>query len=243
MKTLFTRSCRTRRRLQAFTLIELLIVVAIIMLLVALLLPVLSSVRERARITQCIDNLHQIGSAIQLYLNDYNQAFPDKLGKLKSYVKSPEVFMCPSDTDREYSLNWNAEGIRTSYVAFLNFLSSQDESDFDVRAMRILHQVDPNHGVVICYLHGNKNRLFYQNPDHALGSTDGKMLRLRLDASVQQVNVPYVCVSLSPGGRQASLYYWYLLTDVRPCPEELREKPRSGFNFWCPPRSGVVPCD
>lgn len=239
MKTLFTRSCRTRRLLLAFTLMELLVVVAIIMLLVALLLPVLSSARERARITQCINNLHQIGSAIQLYMSDYNQVFPDKLGKLESYVKSPEIFVCPSDKKRENSLVWAWQRIRTSYWPFLNLLTSQDDSDHDVRAMRILHQVDPNHGVVICYLHGNKDILFHSDDDPFLGSTDGKMLRLRLDTSVQQVHVPYACYPLRSGGSGVELPVWYLLTDVRPCPEEI---PFTSMYLWCPPSNGTFPC-
>jgi len=63
----------------AFTVVELLVVVAIISVLLAILLPALSAPREQARIVVCASNVRTIGQACFLYAND-NAFPPDALG-------------------------------------------------------------------------------------------------------------------------------------------------------------------
>ncbi len=61
---------------RAFTLIELLTVIAIIGILAAILIPTVSAVRESARASQCTSNMRQIGQALAMYVNDNNGYAP-----------------------------------------------------------------------------------------------------------------------------------------------------------------------
>lgn len=105
-------------RNRAFTLIELLAVIAIIGLLASLLLPVLSSATEKGRRTDCLNNLRQVNLAIRLYAEDdadllpvlpipnpypngigayYKQLVKGYLGLAGPASPAEKVFICPSD--------------------------------------------------------------------------------------------------------------------------------------------------
>lgn len=60
---------------RGFTLIELLVVIAIVAILAAILFPVLAQTRESARQTVCLSNMKQIGTAMRLYLSDYDETW------------------------------------------------------------------------------------------------------------------------------------------------------------------------
>lgn len=91
----------------AFSLVELLVVVAIVGLLTAILLPVFAKSREKARASACISNYHQIGLAIQMYATDADGDTPPDGGSFSGimadsapYLKNTAVFVCPDDFDR-----------------------------------------------------------------------------------------------------------------------------------------------
>ncbi len=101
------------RKQRGFTLIELLVVVAIIAILASILFPVFARARERARASQCMSNLRQIGLALQMYLQTTSGSWPTgdhvDIGPgnpwvlvptsiLNKYAKNQAVFWCPNTT-------------------------------------------------------------------------------------------------------------------------------------------------
>jgi prepilin-type N-terminal cleavage/methylation domain-containing protein/prepilin-type processing-associated H-X9-DG protein len=71
-----TRSRVRARRVRAFTLVELLVVIGIIAVLISLLLPTLSRAREHAGRTKCLANLRSVGQMVNLYANAYRDQIP-----------------------------------------------------------------------------------------------------------------------------------------------------------------------
>jgi prepilin-type N-terminal cleavage/methylation domain-containing protein/prepilin-type processing-associated H-X9-DG protein len=101
-----------RRKHRGFTLIELLVVIAIIAILAAILFPVFAQAREKARTASCGSNARQLGLAVRMYVQDYDEHFPfagwlpngnDGSGEWQNttapYIKNRGLYRCPSTSD------------------------------------------------------------------------------------------------------------------------------------------------
>jgi prepilin-type N-terminal cleavage/methylation domain-containing protein/prepilin-type processing-associated H-X9-DG protein len=93
----------------AFTIIELLMVIAIIGVIAALLMPAIGKARESGRRTQCTNNLRQIGIAMYIYIDEHDSRFPPVVDVpdwwfhlLEPYLDDLNVWKCPSYKEHNY---------------------------------------------------------------------------------------------------------------------------------------------
>ena len=110
-----------KRKRFGFTLVEMLVVVAIIAIMAAILYPVYAGARRKVRQTVCATNLRQLGMAISMYSQDhdglppiggYNYIEPNTSRLVRvyweddllsaAYVKTLTIFQCPNDSLRDY---------------------------------------------------------------------------------------------------------------------------------------------
>ncbi len=141
-KTAFETRAGASLRRTAFTLLELLVVVAIIGILAALLLPALSAAHQKARCAQCNNNLQQIGIAFTMYAQEHADHLPQRYyginsngmsigydevlipytGSSNAKTNIAQLFLCPSQRQTDYpkqpgyGMNWYYDNIALGLV-------------------------------------------------------------------------------------------------------------------------------
>jgi prepilin-type N-terminal cleavage/methylation domain-containing protein/prepilin-type processing-associated H-X9-DG protein len=152
---------KRKQETTGFTLIELLVVIAVIAIIAAILFPVFAQVREKARQSSCASNLKQIGTALAMYAQDYDETMPATVSappinggndtnmpfdrQLATYVKNDQVYACPSDgVPRSIDFAWDGSYLarkpRRSY-GITNRLRTQE-------ATALGQELDRNTGVI-----------------------------------------------------------------------------------------------
>jgi prepilin-type N-terminal cleavage/methylation domain-containing protein/prepilin-type processing-associated H-X9-DG protein len=166
---------------RAFTLIELLTVIAIISLLVGLLTPALSKARQVSKKTVCQANLHSIGQGFRMYLDNHKDVMPyaaylpsahlndyprivDVLGE---YLQNPEVFRCSADTKKNYYLS---EGSSYAYMQELagqhvDRTSLAQQYQLQLTELPVMHDYETFHNA-----RGNPGAMNYLFGDGHVGS-------------------------------------------------------------------------
>jgi prepilin-type N-terminal cleavage/methylation domain-containing protein len=92
----------SRRECAGYTMVELLVCIAIIGILAAIIFPVFSAARGQAYLASCVGNLRQIGLAMKLYYEDWDRWPPwPTLDILQEQMRLPnEIFICRADPKR-----------------------------------------------------------------------------------------------------------------------------------------------
>jgi len=137
----------------AFTLVELIVVVAILAILAGLAVPAYERVMQGSRASACLSNLRQLGVALNLYLGEHNMILPTlRAGRnstsedvpvidntLDKYLKDARVFACPADTRNLATITgtsyyWNT-ALNGQSLTNLNFLNlTADQSHIPILA-------------------------------------------------------------------------------------------------------------
>jgi prepilin-type N-terminal cleavage/methylation domain-containing protein/prepilin-type processing-associated H-X9-DG protein len=171
----------TRASALAFTLVELLVTIAIIAILAALLMPVLGRGKESGRVAFCQGNLHQIGLALQLYVDDNKNIMPTMTDYnlnieptnqtninivLASQLGSTNVLCCPSDNQKIFqqtgsSYSWNnlvnGQNADQLHVMNLSLTMTRIPLVFDKQSFHGL--LGTNHAVNYLYADGHIKNL------------------------------------------------------------------------------------
>jgi prepilin-type N-terminal cleavage/methylation domain-containing protein len=206
---------------RGFTLLEILLVVAIVGLLVAIMFPLVGRAKRSARQSTCAQQLRQMGMALAMYEEEFGSN-PPSIEALSDagILKSTALALCPDDPVGGYGSKWDlchkvAHPYPQSYETIFQWYPYQLER---------LERADANHGVMVCRLHGDRTDRYRQAAklfcEYAWFMFEGPLLRLRKDGSLQTAKLRFKRVQKGPGLYEETVGRWQLFTDEK----EVREK-------------------
>lgn len=147
-----------------FTLVELLMVIVVITILIAIIFPATTTVRDRSKKSACANNLRQIGMGLNMYADEHDSTYP-RCTKLPSsppaseinlppitepllpYLKDRKIFLCPAEPGEHYfrsestSYEWNS----TVYNGWKSVRKAIDTT-ISIPKMPVMADYTPNHG-------------------------------------------------------------------------------------------------
>jgi len=139
------------RRSNAFTIVELLVVIAVLGILLSILLPALGRARDQANLTMCKSRLRNVALACNLYADDHNSSLPvvARLGPgyqnvpnphtwlinaltLGHYLSDPENFYCPSEDRPE--LTYSRKNLDAGVIGYFYYSCEKSTENRDISA-------------------------------------------------------------------------------------------------------------
>lgn len=161
----------------AFTLVELLVTIAVIGLLTGIVVPAYEHTVQSGRATACVSNMRQLGAALNLYLGEHNMTLPTlKAGRasksedgpviddtLNAYTGDMRVFRCPGDNAKLYentgtSYYWDV-AVNGQSIANLQFLTiASDPTHIPILADKEAFHPYEKDKVNILYADGHATR-------------------------------------------------------------------------------------
>ncbi|GIK31164.1 MAG: type II secretion system protein [Armatimonadetes bacterium] len=205
-----------KRQLEGgFSLVEVLLVVAIVALTASLVLPTLVRAKRQGQATVCVSNLRQVYMSLQMYMEESGgepryfsptalSEGPPSLSKL--------LLICPVDPilgDQSAFFRCKGKVVPLNSSYFWPF-------DKDNRVWKEISRVDSNPGVLACRVHGELNGRWPS--DKAFCGRvpflySGRLNRIRMDGSL---DVARLSLAPFPGrANRESFRYWRLFTDLR----------------------------
>ncbi|MFQ3588586.1 MAG: DUF1559 domain-containing protein [Fimbriimonadaceae bacterium] len=231
-------AARGRPRL-GFTLVEVLVVVAIVAILASILFPVFAAAKESAKRSVCASNMRQIGIALAMYTDDYDGRMPGTahtspfhiegswIFQLRPYVGNlDEIRICPADPRGRQRLANDG----TSYILNEYLVVDGPGAVLNLHAL-----ARPTETVTTFTISDQAGVTWQQDHTHSrgwfTGRPDRNWVRIRRDVQVDRFHP-----SLSGGVVGGSANYLYADTSVRAIPAmRIRTYAETNFNFAIPP--------